>query len=241
LNSLLLFEHDLLNSHSDSHYRLQDERAAHVIQHLKAQTGDELSITLEGKGLAKARAIRIENGQVDLEVCSKIQTVHPSPVHVMIGLSRPPTLKKIIEHGTTMGVGKFHFFKAALSDKSYLQSKVLKPELYEKLLNLGLSQSRAYAHRPKVVIDPAFPQLQYQQGFYLDQESKISLCDAEIDFQKEVLFAFGPERGWTLGEKEKLKNNGLQGLNLAPTTLRVEHALFALLGQYHLLKKISDL
>lgn len=238
MNSILLFERDQIKSGT---YQLRDERAIHILKHLKIKNGSELNVTIEGQGLAKAKAFQGAKGQVDLELCSKVQEVSPSPLSVLIGLSRPPTLKKILEHGTTFGVGHFHFFNAELSEKSYSQSKVLQPESFQKLLDLGLSQSRAYAHRPSVHIHPRLPELTDHQCFYLDQESEVSLGDAQIDFQQKTLFALGPERGWSESERKILKSRGYQALSLAPTTLRVEHALFALLGQYHLLKKMPRL
>lgn len=234
MNSILLFEQDLIKPRV---YRLQDERAAHILQHIKIQKGAELNITLEGQGLAKARGQRIAENQVELEVCSEIQVVSPSLLSVAIALSRPPTLKKILEHGTTLGVGNFYFFNAELSEKSFSQSKVLRPEFYQKLLDLGLSQSRAYAHRPSVQVQHQLPVLSEQQCFYLDQDSGVGLDEVQADFQKQIYFILGPERGWTQKEKLELEGQGHQAIKLAPTTLRVEHALFALLGQYHLLKK----
>lgn len=233
MNSILLFERDQQKS---GVYRVGGKRAAHILQHLKIESGTELNVTLIGLGLAQARAYILNDSQVDLELCSEVKKIDPLPLSVLIGLSRPPTLKKILEHGSTFGVSNFHFFNAELGEKSYSQSKILDPTQTEKLLDLGLSQSRAYAHRAHVQTHSRLPELTCSQTFYLDQESEMTLADAQIDFQQEVLFALGPERGWSENERQKLKSLGYRALSLAPTTLRVEHALFALLGQYHLLK-----
>lgn len=233
MNSVLLFEQDRVN---DDLYLLKDNRAQHLLNHLKVAPDSLVHTTLVNHGLGQSIVQETNNKTVLLKTLSHDQRP-PSPVHVSIGLSRPPTMKKILEHGTTLGVGHFSFFQAQLSEKSYASSKVLASDSIQELCRLGLSQSRFYAHLPKVEINQAWNLSSYQADYFLDANASDDLMGLKNNFNEPIHFLLGPERGWTDNERENLLRQGAKPLSLAATTLRVEHALFALMGQWQLLKR----
>lgn len=233
MNSVLLFDSD---RYENDQYLLKDVRAQHILQHLKLTTHDTLHITLVGEGLGVAEILNTQSNSVLLRVNQHDRRL-PSQVKVSVGLSRPPTMKKILEHGTTLGVGHFDLFQAQLSEKSYANSKVLETNSIHELICLGLSQSRYYAHLPQVNITSSWQIDPDIANFYLDAQGEQTLLTTDFDVNMPCHFLLGPERGWTHSEREQLQSAGARCLRLAPTTLRVEHALFSLMGQWHLLKE----
>ena len=118
---------------------------------------------------------------------------------LVVGLSRPQTSKKILEHGTTFGARRFHFFKAALSDKSYLDSKIFIDRAYEEFLVAGLSQAATYTHLPEFKLDKYNIAHQYKdtpQKYILDLDTDRTFLDLPIDFTRPITLAIGPERGF---------------------------------------------
>lgn len=152
---------------------------------------------------------------------------------LIIGVSRPPTIKKILEYGTTMGVREFWFYKSDLSEKSYLTSKVFDEEELNRKLDLGLGQSKTYFQRPKVRI---FASLDEAIGIvpsdevkiYLEQMAQKTLFDyfLEDDLALNPYVVVGSERGTTAREKELLEKSGFNALFLSNSTLRVEFACY---------------
>lgn len=233
MNSVLLFEQDRVK---DDLFVIEDDRAQHMLNHLKVAPDGRVQTTLVNQGLGQSIVSEIKKNTVFLKALAHDQR-SPSPVQVSIGLSRPPTMKKILEHGTTLGVGSFSFFQAKLSEKSYSTSKVLSNNSLQELCRLGLSQSRFYAHLPKVEINSNFHLSSDVPSYFLDANASEDLLSIKANYNEPIHFLLGPERGWTDEERQQLLNQGARPLSLAPTTLRVEHALFALMGQWHLMKR----
>lgn len=205
----------------------------HAYEILKIKSGDSLKLCLLNKGLASAKVISAESDQFTLKIEDRSSGTEPF-VDLMVGLCRPPSIKKILEHGTSLGVSSFHFFKGDLSEKSYLTSSIF--DETSKYLVLGLAQSAHYFRLPKVHADLEFPSVDHQQKFFLTFNSDQYLDDLTLDFDSTPLFALGPERGWTEREEKFLIEQGYQPLRISESVLRVEIASFALLGQLHLIK-----
>ena len=121
------------------------ERIQHLFHHLKLKKNDLVQVAqLNGK-----RGVAIVD-HLDEYRCSLLwKQDQPTALpwcDLLVGLCRPLTVKKILEHGTTAGVGQFHFMNTTLSESSYAKSKILQPEHYKKYFYLGLAQSRFYTH-----------------------------------------------------------------------------------------------
>lgn len=235
MNRFLIFENEKL---SPNLYEIKDlERLEHLKTVLKSKVGDMLKIALVGHGIGEAYIKDLSPDSLTLLVES-ITPENQASYDLIIGLSRPPTLKKVLEHGTTLGVAKFDFFKAALSEKSYLDSKLFKDDNLEKYLRFGISQSAIYHKLPKVGL---FSEIQNEwknreQKYILSPNSGKSFLDAEIDFSKKITLAIGPERGWIPEEIDHFKSLGFIEIEISPAILRVETAVFSSLGQLELLR-----
>ncbi len=238
MNAFYLFEKD---EKKPSFYIINDsKRIEHLNQILKATPGDHLIVCLINQGLAKAQLMEISKNKAALQVIEKINNGVKPFVELWTGLCRPPTVKKLLEHGTSLGIQSFNFYQAELSEKSYSQSKIYESDSLEELMALGLSQSRLYYQMPQVHVT-TLPQLlgkphPQNNRFLLCTNTKKTFQDYPIDFGRPIQLAFGPERGLTAMEEESFLSHGFLPISLGQSTLRVEIATFAALGQLHLLK-----
>lgn len=211
----------------------------HIHSTLKLEIGDEVKCTLLNRGRTKGIVTEISREHCQI----KLSEVFPGETqwfNLVIGLSRPQTSKKILEHATTFGMRKLHFFKAALSEKSYLDSKIFEDNAYEEFLLAGLSQSAIYTNLPEFRLDKYNPADQYKetpQKFILDIKTDKSFLDVELDFSKPVTLAIGPERGWIQEDLDRFHAAGFTSVKISSSILRVEHAVYSAVSQLELLRK----
>jgi RsmE family RNA methyltransferase len=150
-------------------------------------------------------------------------------------------MKKILEHGTTFGAKSFHFYKAELSEKSYLDSKIFINNAYNDFISDGLAQSGIYTHMPSLNLEKYNPATQYtnlqDQKFILDLDTDKTFQDFKISKNSLIHLAIGPERGFTKNDIAEFHAAGFQSVKISPTILRVEHAVYAAVAQLELLKR----
>ncbi len=240
MNRVVLFEQDQINN---DQFLLQDRiKVEHLLSHLKIKVGDQLKATIINHGLVQVRVTSIQGHQITLEKESSYERPNHPNLALVIATSRPPTMKKVIEHGTTLGVKSFHFFTAELSEKSYLKSKVLEEEKLQELASLGVSQSGCLWEMPRFKFSQNLTQaLQSQEEessklYLLSLKGKQTLLEQNPSFKESLAFFIGPERGWTQKEEKYLIENKVNPLLLSKHILRVETAAFALLSQMELLQ-----
>lgn len=219
---------------------VDNEKLKHIQEVLKCSKGDRIKVCFLNKSLNTAEIVNIDESSLLLELKKESPKKEPW-CKLLIGLSRPPTCQKLIEHGSTMGVSHFHFFKAELSEKSYAGSKLFKEKKYETFLRYGLSQSSQYYKLPEVTVAPHPSQKDFEnieQKFILSPFGEKWFNDYEIDFNKKIILAIGPERGWTSNEVDMFKNQGFKEVVISDATLRVETAVYSSLSQLELLKRV---
>lgn len=211
----------------------------HIHTTLKLQTGDVVKCSVLNQGRASGRVLELSKDHCQLQL-SELYPGEEQWFNLVVGVSRPQTSKKILEHGTTFGARRIHFFKAALSEKSYLDSKVFEGHAYEEFLLAGLSQSAIYTNMPEFRIDKYNPADQYKeapQKFILDIKTDKSFLDVELDLTKPVTLAVGPERGWIAEDVERFHAAGFTSVKISSSILRVEHAVYSAVSQLELLRR----
>ena len=209
---------------------LLDEQASlHLHSIVKVKVGDRLKATILNQSLAICEVIECAK-RIKVKVVSKHPGLH-FPIQLIVGASRPPTMKKVIEHGSSLGVSQFDIQQCLLSEKSYLQSKIYTPVEFEKLSNLGLSQSAVFFKTPKINKHYSpIKEFSSKQRFILSPYAKKHLKDVEIDINQPSVFAIGPERGWSESELLHFESQGFEQVKISPSILRVEIASLSLLG-----------
>ena len=213
---------------------------AHLHETLKANTGEVFKCTILGKGLALGTIESLSDKECRLKL-SEVKPAHPQWFNLIVGVSRPQTSKKILEHATTFGAKNIHFFKAALSEKSYLDSKVFEDDEIQEYLNAGLSQSGIYGELPGVKVDKYNPADNYKtqpQKFILDLNGRENFLQTalSIDFDTPVTIAVGPERGFISEDIERFHQAGFKSVKISSSILRVEHAIYSAVSQLELIR-----
>lgn len=233
---MIVFEHECL----EKKIHISDvKRSTHVQDIIKIQEGQTLKVTVLNRGLTNATVKKLNKKSIELEIVSDFHKPVSPDWHVVVGLSRPPTMKKVLEHGSSLGIKHFHFLPATLSEKSYTSSKIWEEDKLQETLGDGISQSAYYWQLPKVSLYKSLSELPSFDSF---DKRILSLAQGSgsmpsIDKSQPLVLAFGPERGWTANEDEQLRKTGFKPISIAPSVLRVEIALFATLGQCHFLVK----
>ena len=212
----------------------------HLHGTLKAKVGDFLKCTVLGEGLCRSEILDLSADRCLLKL-GAVRAAQKPWFNLIVGLSRPQTLKKILEHSTTFGAAQIHFFKAALSEKSYMDSNIFNTDELNDYLKAGLSQSGIYAQVPIVKVDKYNPAQSYEnlpQKFILDLNASENFLDlkSELDFSRPVTLAFGPERGFIPEDIERFQSAGFKSVKVSSSILRVEHAVYSAVSQLELIK-----
>ena len=237
MNNLLLFEHEQQN---ENHFLVKDEeRLDHLVNVLGKKNGDIINLCLLNQGLAQGLIKDISENCVEIEVSER----HPGkffPIKLVVAVSRPPTMKKILEHGTSLGVSEFHFYRPELTEKSFLEAKLFKEEQFKKHLEYGLSQSKVYFNLPKVISHKGLPDLENfkdDQRYLLKMDAGQNFNTKVPNLDKPLALVLGPERGLIPKENQYFEQAGFTPIELVPSTLRVEIAAFSALSQLFLFQK----
>lgn len=212
-----------------------DARTHHLKKVLHAQDGDLVDFGVvngpRGKGLVQWK----RSGEVNLSL--KWNEKHASdllPITLLVGLSRPQTCRKVIEQASALGVSELIFFTAEKSEPSYTESSLWNEE-WHRLLIKGAEQAFS-CHLPRCekvnCLEMAIQSSLFSTNcLALDvYEASQSLSEVTIPNNENTLLAVGPERGWSLSERELLRDQKFTLCHMGQRVLRVETAVVTSLG-----------
>ncbi len=174
-----------------------------------------------------------------------------NPVSLIVAVSRPQTIKKVIQAGVFLGVEQLLFARTDLTDKSYLGSRELRSERIAGEVERALEQcSDSCAPQVSVhrALSDALKQSSHsQRGYFAHPEvmtgarrlsgseqmktgEGLSLASSERDDRDVskigLTIAIGPERGWSAGECTYFREQGYHSLSLGERVLRVDAAMY---------------
>lgn len=223
-------------------------RVEHLLKNLKAKAGDELKLTfIGGRGLGTGRleSLCSEKALFSFDPQTLVKAPQAGIV-LLLGLCRPPSMQKILEHGSALGVSHFIFTPTILCEKSFLKSRKLEEKTREHRMLLGIVQGGQYDEIPRFTLAPNFSTAleEFCQStdlrFFGELDSQMDLFGAATSRVQTTLkagFALGPERGFTLEEEDQLRKSNCQGVLLHQGIQRIEIATFLALGQWELVRK----
>ncbi|MCB0318400.1 MAG: RNA methyltransferase [Bdellovibrionales bacterium] len=212
------------------------ERAKELFKRHKLSTGISLKAGIFNSDLGTAKVLKV--GEIlELEFIPKHSPPKRLPVCLLCGLSRPQTVKKIIQSAVLFGIEELHFVKTEFGEKSYLDSKLLQQENIQREIELGLEQAvdtippKIYIHRDfESFINEKIDTLikNYQNCFFADTQN--TDCVQVSKSSNKFLIAIGPEPGWSSKEKTSFLTKNFKAVSLGERILRTETASSALLG-----------
>jgi 16S rRNA (uracil1498-N3)-methyltransferase len=233
MNVILLFEEDFIGP---QRVRLCGRRLQHVLEVHRARVADELCVGVLNAQLGVGRIATLTADALELEVELNQDPPHPLPVTLLLALPRPKTLKKVLQAVTAMGVKRIVLMNSWRVEKSFWDSPVLRPEALREQMVLGLEQARdtvlpeiSVRKRFKPFVEDEIPDLIRATRALLAHPTAAQPCPRDV--HGAITLAVGPEGGFIPYEVELLQAHGFETVSLGPRSLRVEHAVPALLGR----------
>ena len=201
-----------------------------------------IRLCLINEGLADSKVVEINQDNIVVEI-QDIQPAQKAGSKLIVGLSRPLTMQKVLEHGTTLGVKEFVFFKAELSEKSFLESKFIKEGKFQHYLEKGLAQAGVYCDLPKVSVFKYFSEIPLDSfsnhnKLFLSLNSQEYLGVDNVIKKLDSVFLIGPERGFTDDEEAVFQQLDFTPIKIGPSIQRVEYATATVLAQLEYFQNI---
>ncbi len=234
MNLLLLEERDLIDGGCAA--RVADRRAAHLLDVLGVELGSTVAVGLLGGKLGRGDVVRLGNNEVEVRLRLERDPPPRLDVRLVLALPRPKNLRRIVQGCAAMGLRSLYLINSWRVEKSYWGSPLLRTERMRHELILGAEQGRDTI-LPEVYLQPAFkpfvedqlPGVSNGTIRLLGDAAAASACPSSVT--QPVSLVIGPEGGLIPYEIEMLVGRGFAPVSLGPRTLRVEHAVPALLGR----------
>jgi 16S rRNA (uracil1498-N3)-methyltransferase len=214
--------------------RVADRRLRHAREVLGAKPGDELVVGRIGGRLGRGTVVRIDTA-LELEVALERDPPAAHPAALALALPRPPSLRKVLQQATALGVKRFLLFASARVEKSYWQSSGLRPDALREQLLLGLEQAGdcalpeiSFARRFRDLAERDLPALARGAPVFVAHPGAPPLDEGNAG---PCVLVVGPEGGFVPHELDALAAGGARAIGLGPRALRVETAVVALLAR----------
>ena len=208
----------------------RDPRATHLLDVLRRRVGDTFDAGLVNGPRGKGTLTAIGTDVLTLTFAWEATTPPPpDPISLLIGLPRPQTARDILRDATALGVAVLHFVTTDKGEPNYARSTLWTSGEWRRHLVDGAQQAFA-THLPEVThgrsLDEAIATLKENPArLALDNyESPAPLSQFHLTAGTPVVLAFGPERGWSAAERDKLRASHFTFAHLGPRVLRAETA-----------------
>ena len=233
MNLILIDEKDFDDSGRVS---LRGRRLRHVQEVHRAQPGDRLRVGLLNGKLGTGRVLELDSGRLRIEVELSQEPPDALPLRLVLALPRPPSLRKVLQQATALGVKDFVLLHTRRVEKSYWSSRTLEPAALRRELVLGLEQAVdtrlprvELRRRFKPFVEDELPALlQHSTGGVADPSGTDALPSGSPE---PITLIIGPEGGFIPFELETLAAQGTRCVSLGERILRVETAVVALLAR----------
>ena len=217
----------------DQPISIHDNRIRHVCKILNCKPGDKFDIGIINGVKGEAWIEKIQENQVILDYTleDKIQD-QLYPITLLIGHSRPQSIKKILREVTALGVSKIIITGTDTGEKSYFQSSIWKDNKIQKYLIEGAQQ----AHSTLLPVLKKYDTLKKGLLHLSETPNKFALDNIRgyerlsalnIEYERQIILAVGSERGWSDRERELLQKQAFSLNKLGERILRSETAAVA--------------
>ncbi|MDQ8182778.1 RsmE family RNA methyltransferase [Pelagicoccus sp. SDUM812005] len=225
--NIVLFEEEEL----ERELPLGDERAVHVLKVLRRQVGDDFDVGLIDGPRGRATVKEILDTGLLLGFEWGEEEPELLPIDLVVGLSRPQTMRKVLNEATTLGVRSIRFVVTDRGEPSYAESKLWSTGEWRRHVLAGVAQ--AFTTRvPQVSwgmsLKEAAAELAGREcRLALDNyEGTVRLAEA-CRGSGDLVLAIGSERGWTAAERDFLRSEGWTLAGMGDRVLRTETAVVA--------------
>lgn len=233
MNLLLLEDADFVAA---NRVVLAGRRLKHLQEVHRAAVGDSLRVGRLGGLMGSGSLLQLTEQHAELQVSLDQPPPAKLPLTLLLALPRPKMLKRVLQTVSAMGVPRLVLLNSYRVEKSFWQTPFLEPEAIREQLILGLEQARDSV-LPEVIIEKRFkpfvedrlPAIVADSLGLVGHPGDFPACPRAVE--QAVTLAIGPEGGWIPYEVDKLREAGLQPVQLGERILRVETAVPALLAR----------
>lgn len=220
-------------------------RAAHVANVLRAEAGDTIKTgEIDGK-VGTSEIVEVSPDRVVARVAHDGESVRPW-ADLILAPPRPRAFKRLLPQLIAMGVGRIVLIGAQKVEKDFWGATILKEENWRPVAVDALMQSGATA-MPRIELRRNFRKFaQEELDAMFPHGARIvahpggegawnvawRLAEEAPRAAARLLFAIGPEGGWTEEEVAMLEGRGFARVSLGPRILKTETAAVALLAAY---------
>ena len=234
MNLILIYPNEL-------HYEtvlLTSRRAKHIIEVIKPNIGDQLTVGLFNGNIGNGEVLEIdkESFSVRLRVDFNQPPPQQLPLTLILALPRPKTLKKALHAAITIGVKNIHLINSYKVDKSYWQTPHLSDKGLKTQIELALEQSKdtvpptiSVHKRFKPFVEDEFSAIINNTTPLLAHPTAEEHCPFNINAPTSLII--GPEGGFTEYEVDMLIKHGANPVTIGEHILRVEFAIPAIIGK----------
>ncbi|MFY9908556.1 MAG: RsmE family RNA methyltransferase [Candidatus Sulfotelmatobacter sp.] len=219
---------------------LVGEHADHLVRVLRARVGQEFDIVTPGS-VRRGQLTSLTPNRVEFELGEKISCRESSEITLVLAIFKFDRMEWAIEKCTELGVARIVPLIARRTDSHLVAVAAMKRfERWQRIARQAAEQSRR-SDPPQIASPIKLSEVLDSQAklrIVLDEtEEQIFLRDvlekspesdqANLSSRIEVMFAIGPEGGWTEDELRSFHQAGWISASLGPTILRTETAAIA--------------
>lgn len=212
-----------------------DERAVHILEVLRRTRGDSFDAGIIDGRIGKARVAEMTEAALVLAFEPDGEPPPLYPVRLVIGLSRPQAMRRVLRDCTSLGVSRLSFFGSDRGEPSYAESSLWKAGEFRRHLVDGAQQ--AFSTRlPAVELHPSLAAClsgvrgdcvaldNYEASRSLGAFLRSERPRAGDAVREPIALVVGSERGWSPDERLSLRSAGVPLLHLGARVLRTEVA-----------------
>ena len=207
-----------------------DARAIHLLDVLRRGLDEPFDAGLIDGARGKGRIVALGADALELAFTWGQPPPPLDPLTVVVGLPRPQTARKLLREATALGVGALHFVLTEKGEPNYAQSPLWQTDEWRRHLQAGAEQ--AFGTRlPEVRFGASLAETLAAPGL---PTSRLALDNyegagrlASADLTTPLVLALGPERGWSAGDRDLLRQQGFVLVHLGERVLRTETACVA--------------
>lgn len=233
MNLLLLEDADFVAA---DRVVLAGRRLKHLQEVHRAAVGDSLRVGRLGGLMGSGTLLELSEQHATLQLSLDLPPPAKLPLTLLLALPRPKMLKRVLQTVSAMGVPRLILLNSYRVEKSFWQTPFLEAAALREQLVLGLEQARDTV-LPEVIIEKRFkpfvedrlPSIAAGSLGLVGHPGDFPACPRAVE--QPVTLAIGPEGGWIPYEVDKLREAGLQPVQLGERILRVETAVPALLAR----------
>ena len=206
------------------------EHADHLARVLRARVGQEFDIAA-GTSVRRGKIVSVDNARVEFELGEEVSSRVLAEITLALSIFKFDRMEWAIEKCTELGVSRIIPVVARRTDAHLASASAKRVERWQRIVRQASEQSRR-AVPPEIAAPVRLSEIfSLQSGLRIvlsESEDRTLLHDAVKSTAADgVLFAVGPEGGWTDDELQSFQQADWTSASLGNTILRAETAAIA--------------